>query len=188
MYLATEWVHVRSPHRSNVIRNVCTKFANHLCFEDNGHPSQNLDRNSKHAFIVIFERDNVRNQVMNDETLDFVNFDDYKRLEPNPPLLLFTIKHIHSVFFSRFRPSKTNAYKTSPVLIDQYIWSCQKGLMSDDIDVYRRTQDTCCMHFALHIRRLLQDPLIREDDQEVLWPSGVSWGGRKTVTTSCVQD
>ena len=36
---------------------------------------------------VIFDRDNVRNQVMNDETLDFVNFDDYKRLEPNPPLL-----------------------------------------------------------------------------------------------------
>ena len=90
------------------------------CVEDNGHLSQNLDRNSEQAFIVIFERDNVRNQVMNDdETLDFVNFDDYKGLEPNPPFLLFTIKHIHSVFFSRFRPSKTIAYKTSPVLIDQ---------------------------------------------------------------------
>ena len=88
------------------------------CVEDNGHLSQNLDRNSEQAFIVIFERDNVRNQVMNDdETLDFVNFDDNKRLEPNPPLL--TIKHIHSVFFSRFRPSKTIGYKTSPVLIDQ---------------------------------------------------------------------
>ena len=32
---------------------------------------------------------------------------------------LSTIKHIHSVFFSRFRPSKTIAFKTSLVLIDQ---------------------------------------------------------------------
>ena len=72
------------------------------CVEDNGHLSQNLDRNSEQAFIVIFERDNVRNQVMNDdETLDFVNFDDYKRLEPNPPFLLFTIK-LDQIYLTAF--------------------------------------------------------------------------------------
>ena len=42
--------------------------------------------------------------------------------------------------------------------------------MSDDIDVYRTHVALCFIYIT---RGLLQDPLIREDDQEVLWPSGL---------------
>lgn len=80
---------VCNPHRSNTIDKKCLHKVCKLFGKTMG--TQNFDR----AIIVIFERDNSSNEIMK-KTLDFVSFDDDKRLEPNQPLLLFIYHKTYS--------------------------------------------------------------------------------------------